>query len=229
MSKIVITGASSGIGASIAKMFYQDDSHHMILLGRSQPRLDEVARSTNADMIICDITNEEKVDKTCAEILTRFQSPPDILVNNAGHFVAKPFVEVTSELFREQIDANLTGSFLVTKGFLSSMVQAGAGHIFFTGSVASIQGYAGASAYCAAKHGLLGLARSIRAETLDTGVRVTTILPGATFTPSWDGTTLPEERFIPPKDVAHCVIDAWKLSSRTVIEEILLRPQKGDI
>lgn len=229
MAKIVITGASSGIGASIAKIFYQEGSHRMILLGRSQTRLEEVARSTDAEAIICDITDEEKVDKTCTEILARFQSPPDILVNNAGHFVARSFLETTPELFREQIDVNLTGSFRITRGFLPSMIQAGSGHVFFTGSVASIRGYAGASAYCAAKHGLLGLARSIRAETLHTGVRITSILPGATFTPSWDGTTLPEERFMPPQDVARCVVDAWKLSSRTVIEEVLLRPREGDI
>ena len=229
MTKIVITGASSGIGASIAELFHQDGPHQIILIGRSQPRLEAVATATDAMPLLCDVTDEGQVEKICTEILTRFQSPPDILVNNAGHFIAKPFLEMSSDLFKQQIEANLTGCFLMTKHLLPPMIEAESGHVFFMGSVASIQGYPGASAYCAAKHGLLGFARSVRAETLNTGVRVTTILPGATFTPSWDGTTLPEERFMPPEDVARCVIDAWRLSHRTVVEEILLRPTGGDI
>ncbi len=229
MAKIVITGASSGIGAAMAQLFCQDALHEMILIGRSVNRLEAVANSTNAHPLICDITDESQVKSASNEISERFQSPPDVLINNAGHFVATPFLQTTSDIFKEQIESNLTGSFLITKNLLPVMISAKSGHVFFVGSVASIKGYAGASAYCAAKHGLLGLARAIRAETLHTGVRVTTILPGATFTPSWDRTTLPEDRFMPPEDVAQCVLDAWRLSSRTVIEELLVRPAKGDI
>ncbi len=229
MAKIVITGASSGIGAAIAESFYQDDSHEMILIGRSESRLEAVANSTKAHPLICDITDEAWVESACDEIRERFQSPPDVLVNNAGHFVAKSFLETTPDLFKEQIESNLTGCFLVTKNLLPAMITAKSGHVFFMGSVASIKGYAGASAYCAAKHGLLGLARAVRAETLNTGVRITTILPGATLTPSWAGTTLPQERFMSPEDVARCIVDVWRLSSRTVVEELLLRPVEGDI
>lgn len=229
MAKIVITGASSGIGTAIAESFYQDGIHEMILIGRSKPRLEAIANSTKAHPLICDITNEARVENACDEIRERFQSPPDVLVNNAGHFVAKPFLETAPDFFKEQIESNLTGGFLVTRNLLPTMIAAKSGHVFFMGSVASIKGYAGASAYCSAKHGLLGLARAIRAETLDTGVRITTILPGATLTPSWAGTTLPEDRFMSPEDVARCVVDAWRLSSRTVVEELLLRPTEGDI
>ena len=229
MAKIVITGASSGIGAAIAKSFYQDGSHEMVLIGRSESRLEAVAVSTEAHPLICDITDEALVEIACDVIRERFQSPPDVLVNNAGHFVAKRFLETSTDLFNEQIESNLTGSFLVTKNLLPTMIASKSGHVFFVGSVASVKGYAGASAYCAAKHGLLGLARAIRAETLNTGVRITTILPGATLTPSWAGTTLPEDRFMPPEDIARCVVDVWSLSPRTVVEELLLRPAEGDI
>ncbi|MCY4159797.1 MAG: SDR family NAD(P)-dependent oxidoreductase [Bacteroidetes bacterium] len=229
MAKIVITGASSGIGESIAEVFYQDGDHEMILIGRSKRRLERVAKSTDAEYIICDVTNEDQVERSCSEILAQFQAAPDILVNNAGQFIPEPFLSTSSALFRQQIDTNLTGCFLVTKGLLPSMIQIQSGHVFFMGSVASVKGFTGASAYCAAKHGLLGLARSIRGETMNSGVRITTILPGATLTPSWEGTTLAEERFMPPADVAHCVLDTWKLSQRTVVEELLIRPTQGDI
>jgi short-subunit dehydrogenase len=75
----------------------------------------------------------------------------------------------------------------------------------------------------------LGLARVVREETKDDGLRVTTLMPGATRTPSWDGTELPDERFMAPEDVADAVYDAYHLSPRTVVEEILLRPQEGDV
>lgn len=229
MAKIIITGASSGIGAEIAKAFYRDGSHQIIVLGRSRKRLDAIAKSTTATPLICDITDENGVKRICSEILETFKSAPDVLVNNAGHFESTPFLTMTADLFREQIDSNLIGSFLMTHQLLPSMIKAGAGHVFFMGSVASVYGYAGVTAYCAAKHGLLGFARAVRAETLETGVRVTTILPGATLTPSWDGTALPEDRFMPAEDVARCVLEAWKLSPQTVIEEVLLRPRGGDI
>ena len=229
MAKIVITGASSGIGTSIAESFFHDGSHEMILMGRSKERLDAVAKSTHSHPIICDLTDENQVANACLEIRERFQSAPHILINNAGRFMPKPFLSTTPELFRNQIESNLTGAFLITKELVPSMLRAKFGHVFFMASVASIKGYGGASAYCAAKHGLLGFARSLRAETLNTGLRVTTILPGATLTPSWDGTTLPEDRFMPPKDIAQCVLDCWKLSSRTVVEELLIRPAAGDI
>jgi NADP-dependent 3-hydroxy acid dehydrogenase YdfG len=105
----------------------------------------------------------------------------------------------------------------------------GAGHLFFMASVAALQAYPGNAGYCAAKHGVRGLARVVREETKDEGVRVTTIIPGATRTPTWDGVDLPDERFMPPDDIARAVVDAYHLSDRTVMEEMLLRPQEGDV
>jgi NADP-dependent 3-hydroxy acid dehydrogenase YdfG len=109
------------------------------------------------------------------------------------------------------------------------MRERGAGHLFFMGSVASIQAYPGNAGYCAAKHGVRGLARVVREETKDEGLRVTTVLPGATYTPTWDGVDLPEDRFMPPEDIARSVVDAYHLSGRTVLEELVLRPQEGDV
>jgi NAD(P)-dependent dehydrogenase (short-subunit alcohol dehydrogenase family) len=84
-------------------------------------------------------------------------------------------------------------------------------------------------AYGAAKHGLLGLARSLREEVRELGLRVTTLLPGATYTGSWAASGLPEARFMPPEDLARLVVDLHRLSDRTVVEEVLLRPQLGDL
>ena len=155
--------------------------------------------------------------------------PPDVLVNNAGAFTYTPLDELTLEGFRDQIDVNLTSAFAVTTAFLPAMRERGEGHLFFMGSVASLMAYPGNAGYCAAKHGLRGLARTVRAETKDEGLRVTTVLPGATDTPTWEGSGISEDRLMAPEDVAQSVVDAYRLSDRTVLEELLLRPQEGDV
>ena len=109
------------------------------------------------------------------------------------------------------------------------MIERGSGYVFYVGSVASTRAYPGGAAYCAAKHGLLGLARVVREETKSSGLRVTILLPGATWTPSWSGVDLPEERFIPAGDIAKMLVDLYHLDSRTVVEELVVRPQLGDI
>jgi NAD(P)-dependent dehydrogenase (short-subunit alcohol dehydrogenase family) len=84
-------------------------------------------------------------------------------------------------------------------------------------------------AYGAAKHGMLGLARALREETREHGLRVITLLPGATYTDSWAASPLPEDRFMPPEDIARLVVDLHQMTDRTVVEEVLLRPQLGDV
>lgn len=228
MSCVVITGASQGIGAAIARAFAELTDLQIVLLARTQSKLDQVADVTKAMAFPCDVTNGDTVSAVAREIITRFGAPV-VLVNNAGKFVPGSFMETDTQEFKDQLEVNLTSAFMVTRAFLPSMVEEGKGHVFFMGSVASLKAYAGATAYCAAKHGLLGLARCVREETKSAGLRVTTIMPGATLTPSWDGTQLPASRFMDANDIARSVVDIWRLSDRTVVEEILLRPQEGDI
>ena len=97
------------------------------------------------------------------------------------------------------------------------------------GSVASVRGYPGGLAYGAAKHGLLGLARALREETKGSGVGITTLLPGATMTPSWDGTGVDQARLMPADDVARVAVEVAGLSARSVVEEVLIRPDAGDL
>jgi NAD(P)-dependent dehydrogenase (short-subunit alcohol dehydrogenase family) len=174
------------------------------------------------------VTDDAAVAEAAASVHEAWGTP-NVLVNNAGAFTPAPFDETTAAAFREQVDVNLTAAFVVTKAFLDGMRTRGRGHVFYMASVAGQQAYPGSVAYCAAKHGLVGLARVVREETKLDGVRVTTLLPGATRTPSWEGTDLPESRFMSPDDIAQTVVDAYHLSDRTVLEEVVLRPQEGDV
>ena len=233
MSAVVITGASQGIGQAIAEAFAKEPESDLALLARSTQRLGAVARrcssyGARAAAYTCDVTDDDAVARVAARILAT-HGAPGVLVNNAGHFQPGAVLETTPEQFRRQLSINLTSAFTVTRAFLEAMISRGRGHIFFMGSVVSLKAYPGAAAYSAAKHGLLGLARVVREETKTAGIRVTSVLPGATLTPSWDGVSIPEERFMPAEDIALAIVQAHRLSGRSVVEEILLRPQEGDI
>lgn len=230
---IVVTGASHGIGRAIAVAFAKEAGARLALLSRDEAQLEETrslcrGHGAEAERFLCDATDEDAVDRVVTAIRGQWGTP-DVLVNNAGLFEPGPVRETSISVFREHVDVNLTSAFIVTKAFLDAMIDRGRGHIFFMCSVASIKAYPRSAAYCAAKHGLLGLARALREETKDDGLRITAVIPGATFTRSWEGAGLPEERFIPAADVAQAVLEAYRLSERTVVEEILLRPQLGDV
>lgn len=230
---VLVTGASRGIGAATARAFAGLPRTALALVSRDRSALDASAvdcraAGAAADVFVCDLTDETEVRRMALAVTERF-GLPTVVVNNAGLFAPGGVADTDPAAFREQVDANLFTAFVVTHSLLPAMLERGSGHFLFMGSVASIRGYARGAAYCAAKHGLLGLARALREETRDRGLRVTTLLAGATWTDSWVGADLPEERFMPAEDIAAAARDAVLMSDRTVVEEILIRPQLGDV
>lgn len=229
----VVTGASQGIGAAIASAFAALPDTAVALVARNREGLERTAQACEAagaaaHVFLCDVADEGSVARTSQTILETIGTPTAV-VNNAGAFVPGGILDLSTADFRSQVDVNLTSAFLVTRAFLPAMIHAGRGHLFFMGSTASVMGYPTGAAYCAAKHGLLGLARAIREETKSRGIRVTSVLAGATLTPSWAGTELPDERFMPAEDIAAAVVSAYSMTGRSVVEEILIRPQLGDL
>ncbi len=233
MPTAFITGASHGIGAAIARYFAHQAEAKIALVSRTEEKLiavsDEcIAAGAETLVLPCDVTDPAAVADVADRVLEKWGAP-DLLVNNAGQFVPGSISETSPKDFRYQVDVNLNSAFYVTRAFLEAMKRRGSGLIVFTASVASVKAYPGGAAYCAAKHGLLGLARVTREDTIGTGVRSTALILGATYTPSWESSGMPEERFIPVEDVASIVLDLYQKSDRTVVEEILIRPGEGDI
>ena len=233
MPLVLITGASQGIGAAVALAFAERAGARLALVSRSADRLAETARQcrergAEAEVFPCDVTDEAAVGALAEAVAGRL-GVPDVVVNNAGRFEPGGFLETTADGLREQIEVNAVSAFLVTRAFLPAMLARGSGRVLMMGSVASVRGYPGGAAYGASKHALLGLARALREETKGTGVGVTTLLPGATLTPSWDGADLPPDRLMPPEDVARVAVEVALLSGRSVVEEVLIRPAEGDL
>ena len=229
---VLVTGASRGIGAAIADAFAQRGAR-LALVARSADALAAVAErcadaGADARAFPCDVTDDEAV-ASMADAVRQWGGVPDVVVNNAGLFEPGGLLETSPDAFRRQLEVNVVSAFLVTRAFWGGMLERGGGRVLMMGSVASVRGYPGGTAYGAAKHALLGLARSLREEAKGTGVSVTTLLPGATRTGSWDGTDLPDDRFMPPEDVARIAVEVASLSPRTVVEEVLLRPDAGDL
>lgn len=231
---VLITGASQGIGAAIAAVFAREARGvRLALVARNPKNLQAVAKrcgrlGATAEVFPCDVSNEAAVAAMAAAVAQRF-GPVDVLINNAGKFAGAAFGDTSVALFDEIVAANLRSAFLVTRAVVPAMIERGRGDVFFMSSIAGLQAYPNGAAYCAAKFGVTGLAKVLRAETKGTGVRVCCVHPGATWSPSWSGSGVPAERMMPAEDVAQAFWDVYRLSRRAVVEEIVLRPEGGDL
>jgi NADP-dependent 3-hydroxy acid dehydrogenase YdfG len=231
---ILITGASQGIGEAIAKVFAKEvRGVRLALVARNVTKLQAVARDcaqagAKVEVFECDVSNEASVGLMAEAVTERF-GRVDVLINNAGAFAMAPFAETKVSEFDRMVAVNLRSAFLVTQAFLPAMTKRKAGDIFFMSSIAGLGAYPQAAAYCAAKFGVTGLAQVLRAETKNRGIRVCCIHPGATWSPSWENSGVKAERIMPAEDVARAMLDVYRLDRRTVVEEIILRPQLGDV
>lgn len=171
---ILITGTTSGVGATLAQ-FYLEKGWNVIGLARGE----SLFQYKNYKHHQVDISNPFLLDVAFQNI-----DHIDILVNNAAVFKMKPFVETTIENIHDMIDINLKGSMYVTKFSLPKMLRGS--RIFFINSVAGLEELQNQSVYCSSKHGLTGFAGVLGEELRDTGIKVTSIHPGGINTPLWE-------------------------------------------
>ena len=172
---VLVTGGGGGIGGATCRRFAAEGAK-VGVLDLDADAAGRVASSISsaggrAEAIRCDITDRASVDAAIATAEASL-GPVDVLVNNAGAFAMAPFAKTSVAMFDDMIATNLRSAFLVTHAFLPAMLRRRRGDIFFMSSIAGLGAYPQATAYCAAKFGVTGLAKVLRAETKDTGIRV---------------------------------------------------------
>lgn len=176
----LVTGGSRGIGAAIARALVAHGAS-VTITGREKERLARAAREFGAAFVVSDVTDQEAVERAF-ECATKDSGRVDILVNNAGQAVSAPFVKTDVELLRRMVAVNLYGTFYFTHSALPAMLEAGWGRIVNVASTAGLVGYAYVSAYCTAKHAVVGLTRALAVEVATKGVTVNAVCPGYTET-----------------------------------------------
>ena len=230
---ILVTGGTKGIGRAIVKRFAKEGfdiytcSRNRRDLELLQAELEQDLPGIQVIAVVTDLSKKEEVERFSQEV--KSHGIPDVLVNNTGIFLPGALHDEPEGNFEFIMQTNLFSAYYLTRGFVKEMMKRKSGHIFSMGSIAGLTAYPNGGSYAVSKWALLGMTKCLREELKPYQVKVTSILPGATFTDSWAGAGIPEERFMRAEDVAESVWGAYNLSPYSVVEELIIRPQLGDL
>ncbi|WP_026898880.1 SDR family NAD(P)-dependent oxidoreductase [Daejeonella oryzae] len=230
----IVTGATKGIGRAVSLQLAANN-YNLALCSRNSTDLErfkkeilELYPAINILTFKADFEIEAEVQAFAQYVASGF-SFTDVLVNNAGLFIPSALLDEDDSALERQMQINVKAPQILSKFFGRKMREEGKGHIFNICSVASINPAENAGSYSVTKFALLGLTRVLRMELMKYGVKVTAILPGSTLTSSWEGTSIPAERFVDPEDVASALINSLKMSAGANTDEIVITPSRGDV
>jgi len=230
----VVTGATKGLGRAIAEQFAAK-GFDLFVCARSAADLDAMQAhwattypGRQLFIQVADLSKKAHVLEF-AEAVRRECPRLDVLVNNAGLFLPGSVIEEADGALEQMIASNLYSAYHLTRALLPLMRPHRQGHIFNMCSIASLAAYPNGGSYSIAKFALLGFSKNLRYELKTEGIKVTALLPGATWTESWEGAGFPPERLMQADDIAKMVWAAYQLSDAAVVEELVIRPQLGDL
>jgi short-subunit dehydrogenase len=230
---VVITGASQGIGRAVAARFAGMGAH-LFLCSRHMGRTLDWQRAL-MEKHGCRITGHDADLSTSdgvgsfGRVVLEGCDAVDVLVNNAGVFEPGSVLDEPEGRLEGMLSLNLLSAYRLTRILVPGMVRRRSGHVFNICSVAALKAYDNGGSYSISKWALLGFTRNLREELKPHGVKVTAVHPGATMTASWDGFGIEPSRIMEADDVAAMVAAAALLSPQACVEEILMRPQLGDL
>lgn len=230
----VITGASRGLGEAIARIFALH-GYDLYLTSKTEEKLfqtiDKLKRdfpNVSVDGKAFDLGSKQQA-QLFGDWVNSNADTIDVLVNNAGNFIQGNVSDEPDGALEEMMEVNLYSAYHITRTVLPKMMSQRTGHIFTVCSIASLGAYSNGGAYSISKFALLGFTKNLRREMQPHGIKVTAIIPGAAYTDSWKASGLPEARFMEAEDIAKTVFHSTLLSPKATVEEIVIRPQLGDL
>lgn len=231
---VIITGGSKGIGAALAEALAEKGAA-LLLVARNEKDLNDFLKQLQEKyaqgvfyIFSADLSIKSETE-ALAEYAFSVFNQIDVLVNNAGIFKPGALFDEPEGQLESQIQTNLYSAYHLTRAILPSMKTHQSGHIVNMCSIASIKAFANGGSYAISKFALLGFSKCLRHELMSDGIKVTAVIPGATWSNSWLGVELPESRLMQAKDVADMVVASLSLSPSAVVEEMVIRPQLGDL
>lgn len=231
---VVITGATKGIGRAVAEKF-AEAGYNLVACARTKEDVEKLQRdfserfpAISVATKAVDLGNGDEVKEFAKWILEK-PFTPDILVNNAGYFTPGSIHSEDEETFHRMMHVNLYSAYHLTRSLLPAMMERRRGHIFNICSIASVKPMANVGSYGISKFALYGFSKHLREEMKPYGIKVTAVLPGSTYTSSWEGSGVEPDRLIAAGDIAKMVFACAQLSPTAVVEDLIVQPQLGSI
>ncbi|MBP6455764.1 MAG: SDR family oxidoreductase [Chitinophagaceae bacterium] len=230
----IITGATKGIGNAIAEKLLKEN-YNIIICSRNEVELKNIILEWQKKFptrkilgFKTDMSLKNEVDNFAKNCLENFEKI-DVLINNAGYFIPGNIRDEADGTLEKMLNTNLFSAYHLTRKILPNMIKNNVGHIFNISSVAGIKAYPMGGSYSISKFALEGFSKNLREELKTKNIKVTSIISGATYTNSWSESGIEPSRIMQASDVADALFSAIRLSKNAVIEELILRPQLGDL
>lgn len=230
---VIVTGASRGIGNAIATIFAAN-GNHLFVTGRNEVALYKAMEElqTNYPSISVKAKAFDLSEKENAKELGNWclkHTIPDIIVNNAGLFEPGSVYNEPEGSLENQLAINLNSAYHLTRTLLPKMMERKSGHIFNLCSIASLHAYDNGGAYSISKFAMYGFSKNLREEMKPYNIKVTSVHPGAVLTDSWSDYDNSSNRIMEAEDIAKMIFACTQLSPAACVEDIVMRPQLGDL
>ena len=233
---IVITGGSKGLGKAIANEFAADkQGHHIFLCARTKEELEKTGEELKTNFPAahvhtktCNVADKKELNEFVNWIMS-LTGRVDILVNNAGIYLPGSAYGENDGALESLMEINVYSAYHLTRLLLPKMIEVKSGHIFNICSIASLNAYPNGGAYGISKFALYGFSKNLREEMKPHGIKVTHVLPGAAYTDSWSRSGIDPKRIMEAADIAKMIYVAAQLSPQACVEDIIIRPQLGDL